>query len=67
MFSHSLAALRECIIEQLEVGAHEEVAVTSAGVHPVILAIPSKEIRRMIQEVKDLDDETLKVKIIHIL
>ncbi|XP_070826145.1 pro-interleukin-16 isoform X2 [Chaetodon trifascialis] len=59
-FSVSLATLRECTIERGEGGSHDKAAVTSACVHSVISAIPSQEIQRMIQEVKGLDEETLK-------
>ncbi|KAM9366653.1 pro-interleukin-16 [Symphorus nematophorus] len=60
-FSVSLAALRECTIERGEGGAQDETAtVTSACVQSVISAIPSQEIQRMIQEVKALDEDTLK-------
>ncbi|XP_074480620.1 pro-interleukin-16 isoform X1 [Sebastes fasciatus] len=59
-FSVSLATLRECTIERGEGGPHDEAAVTSACAHSVISAIPSQEIQKMIQEVKDLDEETLK-------
>uniref|UniRef100_A0A3Q3K2E2 Pro-interleukin-16 n=1 Tax=Monopterus albus TaxID=43700 RepID=A0A3Q3K2E2_MONAL len=59
-FSVSLASLRECTIERGEGGPHSEAAVTSACAHSVISAIPSQEIERMIQEVKALDEETLK-------
>ncbi|XP_073320336.1 pro-interleukin-16 [Pagrus major] len=59
-FSVSLATLRECTIERGEGGSHDEAAVTSASVHSVISAIPSEEIQRMMQEVKALDEETLK-------
>ncbi|KAK2853372.1 hypothetical protein Q5P01_006033 [Channa striata] len=59
-FSLSLATLRECTIERGEGASHSEPAVTSACAHSVISAIPSQEIERMIQEVKALDEETLK-------
>ncbi|XP_070689069.1 pro-interleukin-16 [Pempheris klunzingeri] len=59
-FSVSLASLRECTIERGEGGCHDDTAVTSACAHSVISAIPSQEIQRMIQEVKALDEETLK-------
>ncbi|XP_051235932.1 pro-interleukin-16 isoform X2 [Dicentrarchus labrax] len=59
-FSVSLATLRECTIERGEGGSHDDAAVTSASVHSVISAIPSEEIQEMIQEVKALDEETLK-------
>uniref|UniRef100_A0A667WZQ0 Pro-interleukin-16 n=1 Tax=Myripristis murdjan TaxID=586833 RepID=A0A667WZQ0_9TELE len=59
-FSVSLAKLRECTIERGEGGADEEAPVTSDCAHSVISAIPSQEIHRMIQEVKALDEETLK-------
>lgn len=62
LFKHSLATLRECTIERGEGGSRDEAAVTSASVHSVISAIPSQEIQRMVQEVKTLDEETLKVK-----
>ncbi|KAL3066087.1 hypothetical protein OYC64_016100 [Pagothenia borchgrevinki] len=57
-FSVSLATLRECTIERGEGGHHDEAAGSSA--HSVISAIPSQEIQRMIQEVKALDQDTLK-------
>ncbi|XP_041841063.1 pro-interleukin-16 [Melanotaenia boesemani] len=57
-FSVSLAALRECTIERGEAGS--EPSVTSATAHSVISVIPSQEIQEMIQEVKTLDDDTLK-------
>ncbi|XP_026234770.1 pro-interleukin-16 isoform X2 [Anabas testudineus] len=59
-FSLSLATLRECTIERGEGGSHSEAAVTSVCAQSVISAIPSQEIQRMIQEVKALDEETLK-------
>uniref|UniRef100_UPI003AAEF497 pro-interleukin-16 n=1 Tax=Centroberyx gerrardi TaxID=166262 RepID=UPI003AAEF497 len=59
-FSVSLAKLRECTIERGEGGSGEEAPATSACAHSVISAIPSQEIHRMIQEVKALDEETLK-------
>ncbi len=62
LFKHSLATLRECTIERGEGESHDEAAVTSTCAHSVISAIPSQEIQRMIQEVKALDEETLKVK-----
>uniref|UniRef100_A0A3Q0R2D4 PDZ domain-containing protein n=1 Tax=Amphilophus citrinellus TaxID=61819 RepID=A0A3Q0R2D4_AMPCI len=57
-FSVSLATLRECTIEQGESGFHNETA--SASAHSVISAIPSQEILGMIEEVKALDEATLK-------
>ncbi|KAK5874600.1 hypothetical protein PBY51_019535 [Eleginops maclovinus] len=59
-FSVSLATLRECTIERGEGGHHDEAAGSSASAHSVISAIPSQEIQTMIQEVKTLDEETLK-------
>uniref|UniRef100_A0A8C9ZZE5 Pro-interleukin-16 n=1 Tax=Sander lucioperca TaxID=283035 RepID=A0A8C9ZZE5_SANLU len=59
-FSVSLATLRECTIERGEGGSHDQAALTSARAHSLISAIPSQEIQRMIQEVQDLDEETLK-------
>lgn len=61
-FEPSLATLRECTIERGEEGAHHQAAGTSACAHSVISAIPSQEIQRMVQEVKALNEETLKVK-----
>ncbi|XP_008290963.1 pro-interleukin-16 [Stegastes partitus] len=55
-FSVSLATLRECTIERGE----GEAASSSSYAHSVISAIPSQEIQMMIQEVKALDQETLK-------
>ncbi|KAE8297660.1 Pro-interleukin-16 Interleukin-16 [Larimichthys crocea] len=59
-FSVSLATLRECTIQREKGGSDDEAVVTSACVQSVISAIPSQEIQRMIQEVKALDEETLK-------
>lgn len=56
-FTHSLATLRECTIEQER--SDSDAALISA--HSVISIIPSEEIQMMIQEVKDLDEETVKV------
>ncbi|XP_035801293.2 pro-interleukin-16 isoform X3 [Amphiprion ocellaris] len=55
-FSVSLATLRECTIERGE----GEASFPSSYAHSVISAIPSQEIQRMIQEVKDLDQDALK-------
>uniref|UniRef100_A0A667X3R4 Interleukin 16 n=1 Tax=Myripristis murdjan TaxID=586833 RepID=A0A667X3R4_9TELE len=55
-----LAFSNQCTIERGEGGADEEAPVTSDCAHSVISAIPSQEIHRMIQEVKALDEETLK-------
>lgn len=57
-----MATLRECTIQREKGGSDDEAVVTSACVQSVISAIPSQEIQRMIQEVKALDEETLKVK-----
>ena len=63
LFNPSLATLRECTIERGEGGGQDEAAaITSACVQSVISAIPSQEIQRMIQEVKALDEDALKVK-----
>ncbi|XP_075303575.1 pro-interleukin-16 isoform X2 [Odontesthes bonariensis] len=59
-FSVSLATLRECTIERGERESDSEAALTYASAHSVISVIPSHEIQKMIQEVKALDDETLK-------
>ncbi|XP_039980626.1 pro-interleukin-16 [Xiphias gladius] len=66
-FSVSLATLRECTIERGEGGSHDGAGVTSACAHSVISAIPSQEIQRMIQEVKTLGEETLKLVDIHVV
>ncbi|KAM6980591.1 pro-interleukin-16 [Aplochiton taeniatus] len=59
-FSVSLAKLRECTIERGEGGvANENTALTGCA-HSVISAIPTQEIHTMIQEVKALDEDTLK-------
>ncbi|XP_068457645.1 pro-interleukin-16 isoform X2 [Clinocottus analis] len=65
-FSVSLATLRDCTIERGEGGSPDEAAVTSCA-HSVISAIPSQEVQRMIQEVKGLDEETLKLEDIHVV
>ncbi|KAM3625554.1 uncharacterized protein V6R79_013980 [Siganus canaliculatus] len=59
-FSVSLATLRECTIERGEGTSPDKSAGASSCAHSVISAIPSEEVQRMIQEVKALDDETLK-------
>ncbi|KAL1007495.1 hypothetical protein UPYG_G00087550 [Umbra pygmaea] len=60
-FSVSLAKLRDCTIERgEEAGGLVSRPSTSACAQSVISAIPSQEIQNMIQEVKDLDEETLK-------
>lgn len=61
----SLAELRDCTIERGQAGGAEEAGrerppPTSACAHSVISAIPTQEIHRMIQEVKALDEETVK-------
>ncbi|KAJ7994740.1 hypothetical protein DPEC_G00252610, partial [Dallia pectoralis] len=60
-FSVSLAELRECTIERGEEGGNTgQHPSPSASAQSVISAIPSQEIHDMIQEVKALDEETLK-------
>ncbi|KAM9318154.1 pro-interleukin-16 [Pholidichthys leucotaenia] len=59
-FSVSLAMIRECNIEQEEVGAHDEALLSPAGAHSVFSVLPSQEVQKMIQEVSTLDDEALK-------
>ncbi|XP_030620958.1 pro-interleukin-16 [Chanos chanos] len=66
-FSVSLAELRECTIERGEERAsdekgHERPPTTPSAVcaQSVISALPPEEIQRMIQEVKTLDEDTLK-------
>lgn len=59
-FSVSLATLRDCTIDQGEGGSHNQADITSACAHSFISAISSQEIQGMIQEVKVLNEETLK-------
>ncbi|XP_053490423.1 pro-interleukin-16 isoform X1 [Ictalurus furcatus] len=66
-FSVSLAELRECTIERGEESekadsASERPLTTPSAVcaQSVISALPPQEIQRLIQEVKDLDEDTLK-------
>nr|XP_029504391.1 pro-interleukin-16-like [Oncorhynchus nerka] len=63
-FSVSLSDLRQCTIERGEEGGDLVSRPSpSACAHSVISAIPPQEIQTMIQEVKALDEETLKVKL----
>ncbi|XP_034534854.1 pro-interleukin-16 [Notolabrus celidotus] len=66
-FSVSLATLREFSIERGEGGTQDTTAVSSSCAHSVISAIPSQDIQEMIQEVKTLDEETLKLADIHVV
>ncbi|XP_031675215.1 pro-interleukin-16-like isoform X2 [Oncorhynchus kisutch] len=60
-FSVSLSDLRQCTIERGEEGVDLVSRPSpSACAHSVISAIPPQEIQTMIQEVKALDEETLK-------
>uniref|UniRef100_A0A8L0DNY5 Pro-interleukin-16 n=1 Tax=Oncorhynchus mykiss TaxID=8022 RepID=A0A8L0DNY5_ONCMY len=60
-FSVSLSDLRQCTIERGEEGGDLVSRPSpSACAHSVISAIPPQEIQTMIQEVKALDEETLK-------
>ncbi|XP_036400199.1 pro-interleukin-16 [Megalops cyprinoides] len=66
-FSVSLAELRECTIERGEDSGKEGARdhpvpppASSACAQSVISAIPPEEIEKMIEEVKALDEETLK-------
>uniref|UniRef100_UPI0037E81A77 pro-interleukin-16 n=1 Tax=Semicossyphus pulcher TaxID=241346 RepID=UPI0037E81A77 len=59
-FSVSLATLREFTLERGEGTFQDEAAGPSACPHSVISAIPKQEIQRMIQQVKALDEDTLK-------
>ncbi|XP_038163560.1 pro-interleukin-16 isoform X2 [Cyprinodon tularosa] len=54
-FSVSLATLRECTIEQ-----GRENLDQATCLHSVMSGIPSQEIRKMIEEAKTLEEETLK-------
>ncbi|XP_028999423.1 pro-interleukin-16 isoform X2 [Betta splendens] len=59
-FSLSLATLREVTIERGQGASAAEAAASAACAHSVISSIPSEEIQEMIQEVKALDEDTLK-------
>uniref|UniRef100_A0AAY5EU01 Pro-interleukin-16 n=1 Tax=Electrophorus electricus TaxID=8005 RepID=A0AAY5EU01_ELEEL len=66
-FSVSLAELRECTIERGEESEKEDrgperplTTPSAACAQSVISALPPQEIQKMIQEVKDLDEDTLK-------
>lgn len=62
----SLAKLRECTIGRAEDGPGEDKpqpTASSACAQSMISAIPQDEIDRMIEEVKALDEETLKVSL----
>ncbi|KAM6942748.1 pro-interleukin-16 [Xenentodon cancila] len=62
-FSVSLASLREYTMERGEVESDGEGALTS-----VISGLPLQEIQRMIQEVQDLDEETVRALLnIHVV
>ncbi|XP_037835967.1 pro-interleukin-16 isoform X1 [Kryptolebias marmoratus] len=64
-FSVSLATLRECTIEREERSDSDPTLISA---HSVISVIPSEEIQMMIQEVKDLDEETVKTLVdIHVV
>uniref|UniRef100_A0A3Q3BD70 PDZ domain-containing protein n=1 Tax=Kryptolebias marmoratus TaxID=37003 RepID=A0A3Q3BD70_KRYMA len=61
----SLATLRECTIEREERSDSDPTLISA---HSVISVIPSEEIQMMIQEVKDLDEETVKTLVdIHVV
>lgn len=55
--SLSLAVLRDCTIKHGELGSQDRSALTSA-----ISAMPSQTVQRMVQEVRTLEDDTLKVQ-----
>ncbi|KAG5270371.1 hypothetical protein AALO_G00191880 [Alosa alosa] len=59
-FSVSLAELRECTIGRLVEDGPGETSASSACAQSMISAIPQEELDRMIDEVKALDDDTLK-------
>lgn len=72
--SYSLAELRERTIERGEVSEHTDYASERTLTTPsavcaqsVISALPPQEIQRLIQEVKDLDEDTLKVTFLMML
>lgn len=68
-FHNSLAELRECTIgmadEKREDGKRERTSSlsSSASAQSLISLIPAEEIKKMIEEVKALDEETLKVQV----
>ncbi|XP_074522995.1 pro-interleukin-16 isoform X2 [Halichoeres trimaculatus] len=66
-FSVSLATLREFTMEPGEGGSQDIAAISSSCAHSVISAIPDQEVQEMIQEVKTLDEEALKLVDIHVV
>lgn len=58
---HSLAQLRDCTIKLAEGGMAQETSEMPAYAHSVMSAIPSEEINSMVQDVKSLSEEMLKV------
>lgn len=55
----SLAELNECLTEREEMGSDRKTAASTAC--GVTSAIPSQEIESIIEDVKELDKDTLKV------
>lgn len=62
----SLAVLRERTITRGELECEDTSGLTSASIQAALSAIPSQTRQMMIQEVQTLDDDALKVPIIHI-
>ncbi|XP_062405442.1 pro-interleukin-16 isoform X2 [Sardina pilchardus] len=59
-FSVSLAEIRECTMGRLVEDGPGETSASSACAQSMISAMPQEELDRMIDEVKALDDDTLK-------
>lgn len=62
----SLAVLRERAITRGEPECQDKPGLTSASAQAAISAIPSQTRQMMVQEVQTLEDDTLKVPILHI-
>lgn len=62
----SLAVLRERTIARGELERQDESGLPLASIQAAISAIPSQTRHMMVQEVQTLEDDTLKVPILHI-
>lgn len=62
----SLAVLRERTIIPGELECQDNSGLTSASIQAAMSAIPSQTRQMMVQEVQTLEDDTLKVPIIHV-